>query len=61
MVEVFRRQVNMTDNEKENSKKKLRRRAFFLVCLVIVLYVGFIGLMSVVGPGFGPSDPASFD
>ena len=51
----------MTDNEKENPKKKLRRRAFFLVCLVIVLYVGFIGLMSVVGPGFGPSDPASFD
>jgi hypothetical protein len=47
--------------EEKQRKSSMRKKAMIIGCVVLLFYVGFILLMGNITPGFGPSDPASFD
>ena len=49
------------NGEEKRRKSNTRKRAITLGCAVLLLYAGFILLMSLITPGFGPSDPSSFE
>jgi len=49
------------NGEQKQRKSSMRKKAMIIGCVVLFFYVGFILLMGNITPGFGPSDPASFD
>jgi hypothetical protein len=49
------------NGEEKRRKANLRKRAITIGCAVLILYGGFILLMGLITPGFGPSDPNSFE